>query len=121
MADLGILRGRCERFTVTVSVVSILANLKEYLHGIDTNGPFHERLNIFPWDGQLKGIGASPQQGDIWLSGPPSGQGAGGGARTRDRKVPAALSAGLLSLRHQRLCVQDKAHALQRSLLTADS
>ncbi|GFN95229.1 hypothetical protein PoB_002173500 [Plakobranchus ocellatus] len=34
---------------------------------------------------------ASPQQGDLRLSGPPSGQGAGGGARTRDRRVPADL------------------------------
>ncbi|GFO05924.1 transposon tf2-11 polyprotein [Plakobranchus ocellatus] len=30
----------------------------------------------------------SPQQGDLRLLGPPSGQGAGGGARTRDRRVP---------------------------------
>ncbi|GFO32973.1 C-type lectin-related protein 4 [Plakobranchus ocellatus] len=29
------------------------------------------------------------QQGDLRLSGPPSGQGAGSGARTRDRRVPA--------------------------------
>ncbi|GFO38703.1 hypothetical protein PoB_006520800 [Plakobranchus ocellatus] len=36
---------------------------------------------------------ASPQQGDLRLSGPPSGQGAGGGARTRDRRVPADLRA----------------------------
>ncbi|GFO38720.1 hypothetical protein PoB_006522500 [Plakobranchus ocellatus] len=36
---------------------------------------------------------ASPQQGDLRLSGPPSGQGAGSGARTRDRKVPADLRA----------------------------
>ncbi|GFO19808.1 hypothetical protein PoB_004631300 [Plakobranchus ocellatus] len=34
-------------------------------------------------------ITASPQQGDLKLSGPPSGQGAGGGARTRDRRIPA--------------------------------
>ncbi|GFO34333.1 hypothetical protein PoB_006083800 [Plakobranchus ocellatus] len=34
---------------------------------------------------------ASPQQGDLRLSGPPSGQGAGSGARTRDRRVPADL------------------------------
>ncbi|GFO37148.1 hypothetical protein PoB_006365300 [Plakobranchus ocellatus] len=33
----------------------------------------------------------SPQQGDIRLSGPPSGQGAGGGAQTRDRRVPTGL------------------------------
>ncbi|GFO27299.1 hypothetical protein PoB_005380400 [Plakobranchus ocellatus] len=36
---------------------------------------------------------ASPQQGDLMLPGPPSGQGAGGRARTRDRKVPADLRA----------------------------
>ncbi|GFN90065.1 hypothetical protein PoB_001657100 [Plakobranchus ocellatus] len=41
---------------------------------------------------------ASPQQGDLRLSGPPSGQGAGGGgARTRDRKISADLGADSLS------------------------
>ncbi|GFO42694.1 hypothetical protein PoB_006919900 [Plakobranchus ocellatus] len=39
----------------------------------------------------------SPQQGDFRLSGPPSGQGAGGGARTRDRRVPADLRADSLA------------------------
>ncbi|GFO45250.1 hypothetical protein PoB_007175500 [Plakobranchus ocellatus] len=39
----------------------------------------------------------SPQQGDLRLSGPPSGQGAGGGARTRDRMVPAVLRADSLA------------------------
>ncbi|GFN97352.1 hypothetical protein PoB_002385800 [Plakobranchus ocellatus] len=34
---------------------------------------------------------ASPQQGDLRLSGPPSGQGASSGAPTRDRRVPADL------------------------------
>ncbi|GFO22614.1 hypothetical protein PoB_004911900 [Plakobranchus ocellatus] len=34
---------------------------------------------------------SSPQQGDLWLSGPPSGQGTGGGVRTHDRRVPADL------------------------------
>ncbi|GFO26928.1 hypothetical protein PoB_005343300 [Plakobranchus ocellatus] len=34
---------------------------------------------------------ASPQHGDLRLSGPPSGQGAGGGARARDRGVTADL------------------------------
>ncbi|GFO35374.1 hypothetical protein PoB_006187900 [Plakobranchus ocellatus] len=33
----------------------------------------------------------SPQQDDLRLPGPPSGQGANGEARTRDRKVPADL------------------------------
>ncbi|GFO44631.1 ribonuclease hi [Plakobranchus ocellatus] len=40
---------------------------------------------------------SSPQQGDLRLSGPPSGQGAGGGARTRDRMVPADLKADSLA------------------------
>ncbi|GFO32557.1 hypothetical protein PoB_005906200 [Plakobranchus ocellatus] len=34
---------------------------------------------------------ASPRQGDLKLLGTPSGQGAGVGARTRDRRVPADL------------------------------
>ncbi|GFO24295.1 hypothetical protein PoB_005080000 [Plakobranchus ocellatus] len=33
----------------------------------------------------------NPQQGDFKLSGPRSGQDAGGGVRTRDRSVPADL------------------------------
>ncbi|GFN85197.1 hypothetical protein PoB_001170300 [Plakobranchus ocellatus] len=40
---------------------------------------------------------SSPQQGDLRLSGPPSGQGAGGGAQTRDRRVPADLRADSLA------------------------
>ncbi|GFO03407.1 hypothetical protein PoB_002991200 [Plakobranchus ocellatus] len=32
---------------------------------------------------------ASPQQGDLSVLGPPSGQGAVGWARTHDRRVPA--------------------------------
>ncbi|GFN75531.1 hypothetical protein PoB_000203700 [Plakobranchus ocellatus] len=36
-----------------------------------------------------------PQRGDLRLSGPPSGQGAG--ARTRDRKVPADFRADSLA------------------------
>ncbi|GFO29619.1 hypothetical protein PoB_005612400 [Plakobranchus ocellatus] len=39
---------------------------------------------------------ASPQQGDLGLSRPPSGQSAGGGARTRDKRV-LALHAGCSS------------------------
>ncbi|GFN92738.1 endonuclease-reverse transcriptase [Plakobranchus ocellatus] len=35
----------------------------------------------------------SPQQGVLRLSDPPSGQDASGGARTRDRRVPANLRA----------------------------
>ncbi|GFO27848.1 hypothetical protein PoB_005435300 [Plakobranchus ocellatus] len=40
---------------------------------------------------------ARPQQRDLRLPGPPSDQGAGGGARTRDRKVPADLRADSLA------------------------
>ncbi|GFO01116.1 hypothetical protein PoB_002762100 [Plakobranchus ocellatus] len=40
---------------------------------------------------------ASPQQGDLRLSGPPSGQGAGGGARTSNRNVSADLRADSLA------------------------
>ncbi|GFO04983.1 hypothetical protein PoB_003148800 [Plakobranchus ocellatus] len=39
----------------------------------------------------------SPQQGDLRLSGPPSGQDARGGARTRDRRIPADLRASSLA------------------------
>ncbi|GFO11754.1 hypothetical protein PoB_003825900 [Plakobranchus ocellatus] len=39
----------------------------------------------------------SPRQGDLRFSDPPSGQGAGGGAPTRDRRVPADLRADSLS------------------------
>ncbi|GFN90258.1 hypothetical protein PoB_001676400 [Plakobranchus ocellatus] len=39
----------------------------------------------------------SPQQGDLMLSDPPLGQGAGGGARTRDKEVPADLRADSLA------------------------
>ncbi|GFO14096.1 hypothetical protein PoB_004060100 [Plakobranchus ocellatus] len=41
---------------------------------------------------------ANPRQGDLRLPGPPSGQGAGGGARTRDSRVPADLRAVSKSL-----------------------
>ncbi|GFN85039.1 hypothetical protein PoB_001154500 [Plakobranchus ocellatus] len=40
----------------------------------------------------------SPQQGNLKLSGPPSGKGAGGGARTRDRWIPADLRADSLTV-----------------------
>ncbi|GFN75126.1 hypothetical protein PoB_000163200 [Plakobranchus ocellatus] len=40
---------------------------------------------------------ASPQQSDLRLSGPPSNQGTGGGAQTRDRRVPIDLRADSLA------------------------
>ncbi|GFO22391.1 hypothetical protein PoB_004889600 [Plakobranchus ocellatus] len=42
-------------------------------------------------------IEPSPQQGDLRLSGPPSGQDADGGARTPHRRVPSDLRANLLA------------------------
>ncbi|GFO49970.1 hypothetical protein PoB_007647500 [Plakobranchus ocellatus] len=38
---------------------------------------------------------ANPQQGDIKVSGPASGKGAGGGASTHDRRVPTDFKVGL--------------------------
>ncbi|GFO17867.1 hypothetical protein PoB_004437200 [Plakobranchus ocellatus] len=40
---------------------------------------------------------ASPQQGDLSLSGSPPGQGAGGGAQNRDRGIPVNVNASLPS------------------------
>ncbi|GFO38040.1 hypothetical protein PoB_006454500 [Plakobranchus ocellatus] len=39
----------------------------------------------------IQSINTSPQQGDLRLLGPQSGQGAGSEARTRDRRIPADL------------------------------
>ncbi|GFN79519.1 cytochrome p450 cyp12a2 [Plakobranchus ocellatus] len=58
---------------------------------IDLGDLYCKRNNI------LGGFNETPQQGDLRLSGPPSGQGAGGGARTRDRMVPADLRADSLA------------------------
>ncbi|GFO17122.1 hypothetical protein PoB_004362700 [Plakobranchus ocellatus] len=61
-------------------------------------GRSSESFGTFSW-GCMDGSGfeflyiASLQQGDLRLSGPPSGQGAGIEARTRDRRVPADLRA----------------------------
>ncbi|GFN95812.1 hypothetical protein PoB_002231800 [Plakobranchus ocellatus] len=54
------------------------------------------RAKLWRFKRNLQG-GSSPQQGDLRLSGPPSGQDAGGGARTRDRRVPADLRADSLA------------------------
>ncbi|GFN83244.1 hypothetical protein PoB_000975000 [Plakobranchus ocellatus] len=40
---------------------------------------------------------SSPQEGDLRLLGPPSGQGANGGDRSRNRRVPAHLRADSLA------------------------
>ncbi|GFN94000.1 RNA-directed DNA polymerase from mobile element jockey [Plakobranchus ocellatus] len=45
----------------------------------------------------IKTIRQSPQQGNLGISGPPSGQGTAGGDRTRDRRFPADLRADSLS------------------------
>ncbi|GFN75184.1 hypothetical protein PoB_000169000 [Plakobranchus ocellatus] len=42
-------------------------------------------------DLEYKRIGNSPHQGGLRLLGPPSGRGADGGARNRDKRVPADL------------------------------
>ncbi|GFO29032.1 hypothetical protein PoB_005553700 [Plakobranchus ocellatus] len=47
--------------------------------------------------GKTKRSSTSLKQGDLRLLGPPSGQGAGGGARTRVRRGPADLRADSLA------------------------
>ncbi|GFO50614.1 hypothetical protein PoB_007711900 [Plakobranchus ocellatus] len=39
----------------------------------------------------------TPHQGNLRLSGPPSGQGTDGGARTHDRRIPADIRADSLA------------------------
>ncbi|GFO13455.1 hypothetical protein PoB_003996000 [Plakobranchus ocellatus] len=45
----------------------------------------------------LAGVSASPQKVYIRLSGPPSGQDASGGTRTRDRRIPEDIRADSLA------------------------
>ncbi|GFO09119.1 hypothetical protein PoB_003562400 [Plakobranchus ocellatus] len=59
----------------------------------ETRAPVNE--SVRGWFGFL--YIASPQHSDLRLSGPLSGQGAGGRARTPDRRVPADLRADSLS------------------------
>ncbi|GFO20251.1 hypothetical protein PoB_004675600 [Plakobranchus ocellatus] len=57
----------------------------------------------------------SPRQDDLRLSEPSSGQGTGGGARNRDRRVPADRKAGFLSTSSPTLrCIwkTNKAHGI---------
>ncbi|GFN98055.1 hypothetical protein PoB_002456100 [Plakobranchus ocellatus] len=54
--------------------------------------------SIVPWKhGTRNGVRSSPQQGDLSFLGPPSDQGAGGGVRTRDRRVPSNIRADSLT------------------------
>ncbi|GFO19179.1 hypothetical protein PoB_004568400 [Plakobranchus ocellatus] len=46
---------------------------------------------------QARNLRGNHKKGDLRLSGPQSGQGAGGGAQTRDRRVPADLRADSLA------------------------
>ncbi|GFO22938.1 hypothetical protein PoB_004944300 [Plakobranchus ocellatus] len=57
----------------------------------------------------------SPQQGDFRLSGLPSGEDAGGGARTRDRKIPADIRADSLATLGRREAITDQASAEESS------
>ncbi|GFN84837.1 hypothetical protein PoB_001134300 [Plakobranchus ocellatus] len=55
--------------------------------------PLYEYMYSLVFINQMLQDTPSPQQGELRLSGPPSGQGAGSGARTRDRRDPADLRA----------------------------
>ncbi|GFO40265.1 reverse transcriptase [Plakobranchus ocellatus] len=82
-----------------------LRKLKSFDVGSDISFNFYRAtiesvltLSITVWFGRTsKASLARPQQSDLRLSGPPSSQGAGGGARTRDRSVPADLRADSLA------------------------
>ncbi|GFN78490.1 hypothetical protein PoB_000499600 [Plakobranchus ocellatus] len=70
----------------------------------ETDGPRCCRTDPYELDGlevvklpfNISVCIASPQ-GDLRLSGPPSGQGACGGARTRDRRIPTDIRADSLA------------------------
>ncbi|GFO03662.1 hypothetical protein PoB_003016700 [Plakobranchus ocellatus] len=53
-------------------------------------------LQFFSAKGRLAFCVVNPQEGDLRLSDPPSGMGAGGGARAYDSRVPEHLRAGSL-------------------------
>ncbi|GFN82734.1 hypothetical protein PoB_000924000 [Plakobranchus ocellatus] len=55
------------------------------------------RFDWYPCHPVKLTVTASPQQGDLRLSDPPSGQGAGGGARASNRRIPADLRADSLA------------------------
>ncbi|GFO46289.1 hypothetical protein PoB_007279400 [Plakobranchus ocellatus] len=60
----------------------------------------------------------TPQQGDLRLSGPPTGQSAGGGPQTRNRMVPADLRADSLATvppMHQSIHLQNRCLAQPNS------
>ncbi|GFN87863.1 hypothetical protein PoB_001436900 [Plakobranchus ocellatus] len=59
----------------------------------------HRRCLLVTFDDQKykPPVSSSPQQRDLKLSGPPSGRGAGGGTRARDKRVPADLRADSLA------------------------
>ncbi|GFO06599.1 hypothetical protein PoB_003310400 [Plakobranchus ocellatus] len=64
-------------------------------HGLDKMSAQPTWPVLFKVD--LSGLQVSPQQDDLRLSGPPSGQGAGGRTRTREKRVPADLRAHSLA------------------------
>ncbi|GFO11197.1 Gc-rich sequence DNA-binding factor 1 [Plakobranchus ocellatus] len=70
------------------STLQQLENMFRYL--VSAAKTLHQTTTL---ERDVERLEGSPQQGDLRLSGPPSGQGAGSGARTRDRRVPADLRA----------------------------
>ncbi|GFO18170.1 hypothetical protein PoB_004467500 [Plakobranchus ocellatus] len=52
-----------------------------------------EGRNVVRVEARSRLMSLSPQQGDLRLLGPPSSRSADGGARTRNRRVPADLRA----------------------------
>ncbi|GFO41086.1 hypothetical protein PoB_006759100 [Plakobranchus ocellatus] len=77
---------RCRHSSRRRSSSSVIAS--NWAVRLNTETIDRERVNI---------LGSSPKQGELRLSGPPSNQGANGGARTRVRGVPADLRADSLA------------------------
>ncbi|GFN76458.1 Arginase [Plakobranchus ocellatus] len=90
--------GICNYTMDDIEELGIDIAVTKALEQIDPEGkrPIHLSFDVDSLDPDLvpaTGTPASPQQGDLRLLGPPSGRGADGGARTRDRRVPADLRA----------------------------
>ncbi|GFO44652.1 hypothetical protein PoB_007115700 [Plakobranchus ocellatus] len=73
--------------------IDLIRHLNHGEHNSDQNIRYNHSL-VITW---YRPAEASPQQCDLRLSSPPSCQGAGGGARTRDRRIPADIRADSLA------------------------
>ncbi|GFN91271.1 hypothetical protein PoB_001777700 [Plakobranchus ocellatus] len=81
--------GHSSRFEpVLKGLVNLEANLHTIVPPTGTTTPEEEGVHLYITE-LGRQINGQAQQGDLRLSGPPSGQDAGGGNRAQDRGVPA--------------------------------